>query len=471
MQENQDLTRIPLKREIGLPTGILLVTGIMIGSGAFKKIAPMSRSLMSEPYILWAWIVAGIITIFGAFTYAGLSSMTDKSGGLYEYLRLIYGEFMSFLLGWNFFAIAGSGSIAALAFVFSESTDALFHFPVLAPALQDISIANFIFPFRGLSVKILAISTILLLTWFNIRGIKNAGILNNAVTGAKILGILLLIGAGIFYAGDPTRMLNEGSSFHPLTGTALFSGFFGAILSAAWAYDGWANITFVTGEIKNPERNLPFAIIGGVGIAMILYVLLNFIYMKVLPLEQLAAIPDHKIAAAVVSETLFGRAGSTLIVVLILTCTFGALHGCVVSYPRISFRMAQERVFFRKVAYVHPVFKTPYIAIIYSCIWSCILVMTGTFDMLTNLVVFSGYFFFGLAAAGLIRMKMQKKITKKVIGYPVIPVIIIIFSIVLVTNTLITQTRASLLGLLLMFSGTPFYFWFKKSKSDIKQPG
>jgi basic amino acid/polyamine antiporter, APA family len=466
MQENQDLTRIPLKREIGLSTGILLVTGIMIGSGAFKKIAPMSRSLMSEPYILWAWIVAGIITIFGAFTYAGLSSMTDKSGGLYEYLRLIYGEFMSFLLGWNFFAIAGSGSIAALAFVFSESADALFHFPVLAPALQNISIANFIFPFRGLSVKILAISTIILLTWFNIRGIKNAGILNNAVTGAKILGILLLIAAGIFYAGDPTRMLNEGSSFHPLSGTALFSGFFGAILSAAWAYDGWANITFVTGEIKNPERNLPFAIIGGVGIAMILYVLLNFIYMKVLPLEQLAAIPDHKIAAAVVSETLFGRAGSTLIVVLILTCTFGALHGCVVSYPRISFRMAQEKVFFRKAAYVHPVFKTPYIAIIYSCIWSCILVMTGTFDMLTNLVVFSGYFFFGLAAAGLIRMKMKKKITKKVIGYPVIPVIIIIFSIVLVTNTLITQTRASLLGLLLMFSGLPLYFGFKRNKRN-----
>jgi basic amino acid/polyamine antiporter, APA family len=466
MQENQDLTRIPLKREIGLPTGILLVTGIMIGSGAFKKIAPMSRSLMSEPYILWAWIVAGIITIFGAFTYAGLSSMTDKSGGLYEYLRLIYGEFMSFLLGWNFFAIAGSGSIAALAFVFSESADALFHFPVLAPALQNISIANFIFPFRGLSVKILAISTIILLTRFNIRGIKNAGILNNAVTGAKILGILLLIAAGIFYAGDPARMLNEGSSFHPLSGTALFSGFFGAILSAAWAYDGWANITFVTGEIKNPERNLPFAIIGGVGIAMILYVLLNFIYMKVLPLEQLAAIPDHKIAAAVVSETLFGRAGSTLIVVLILTCTFGALHGCVVSYPRISFRMAQEKVFFRKAAYVHPVFKTPYIAIIYSCIWSCILVMTGTFDMLTNLVVFSGYFFFGLAAAGLIRMKMKKKITKKVIGYPVIPVVIIIFSIVLVTNTLITQTRASLLGLLLMFSGLPLYFRLKRNKRN-----
>jgi Amino acid transporters len=462
MQENQDRTRIPLKRVIGLPTSILLVAGIMIGSGAFKKIAPMAQSLMSEPYILLVWIVAGIITIFGAFTYSGLASMTDQTGGIYEYLRLIYGEWVAFLLGWTYFIIVGTGSIAALAFVFSQSADALFHFPQLLPAFQNISIANFIFPFSGLSIKILAMSMIILLTWLNIRGVKNAGKLNNVVTAAKILGILLLIGAGIFYMGEPVRRLQDGSSVHSLKGAALFSGFFGALLSALWAYDGWANITFVTGEIKNPERNLPYAIIGGVGIATLLYVLLNYVYMKVLSVEQLAAIPEHKIAAAVVSETLFGRAGASLIVVLILTCTFGALNGCVISYPRISFRMAQENVFFKKAAYVHPVFKTPYVALIYSCAWSCVLVITGTFDQITNLVVFSGYLFFGLAAAGLIKMKMQKKITKKVIGYPVIPVIIILFSLILVINTLIVNTRATLLGLLLMFSGFPFYFWFKR---------
>jgi APA family basic amino acid/polyamine antiporter len=304
---------------------------------------------------------------------------------------------------------------------------------------------------------------IILLTGLNIRGIKNAGILNNIVTGAKILGILLLITGGVLYIGEPVRMLQDAGTFRPLTGTTLFSGFFGALLSALWAYDGWANITFVTGEIKNPERNLPYAIIGGVGIATLLYVLLNYIYMKVLPIEQLASIPEHKIAAAVVSETLFGRAGASLIVVLILACTFGALNGCIISYPRISFRMAQEKVFFKRAAYVHPVFKTPYISLIYSCIWSCVLVITGTFDQITNLVVFSGYLFFGLAAAGLIKMKMQKKISKKVIGYPVIPVIIILFSLILVINTLIVDTRATLLGLLLMLLGLPFYFLFKKT--------
>jgi APA family basic amino acid/polyamine antiporter len=463
MQENQDRSRIPLKRIIGLPTSILLVAGIMIGSGAFKKIAPMAQSLKSEPYILMAWFVAGVITIFGAFTYSGLASMTNQTGGIYEYLRLIYGDFVAYLLGWTYFTIVGTGAIAALAYVFSQSADALFHFPSLLPSLQDISIAHFIYPFHGLSIKILAITMIILLTGLNIRGVKNAGILNNIVTGAKILGILLLIAGGVLYIGEPVTMLRDAGSFHPLTGTTLFSGFFGALLSALWAYDGWANITFVTGEIKNPERNLPYAIIGGVGIATLLYVLLNYVYMKVLPVEQLASIPEHKIAAAVVSETLFGRAGASLIVVLILACTFGALNGCIISYPRISFRMAQEKVFFKRAAYVHPVFKTPYISLIYSCIWSCVLVITGTFDQITNLVVFSGYLFFGLAAAGLIKMKMQKKISKKVIGYPVIPVIIILFSLILVINTLIVNTRATLLGLLLMLLGLPFYFWFKKT--------
>jgi APA family basic amino acid/polyamine antiporter len=465
MQEQKDRSRIALKRVIGLPTSILIVAGIMIGSGVFKKIAPMSQSLMSEPYILLAWTSAGLISIFGAFTYSGLANLSNETGGLYEYIRLIYGNFTAYLFGWTYFMIVGSGSIAALAFVFSQSADALLHLPVLLPSLKNFSVAQVIFPFRGLSIKILAATMILILTTINIRGVKNAGKLNNVITTAKILGILLLIVSGIFYTSAQPVKIQETNSAQALHGVALFSGFFGALLSALWAYDGWANITFVTGELKNPERNLPYAIIGGVGIATMLYVLLNWVYMSVLPVSELALIPEHKIAAAVVSETLFGRAGSTLIIVLILVCTFGALNGCIISYPRISFRMAQENVFFKKAAWVHPVFNTPYVALAFSGVWSCILVFTGSFDEITNLVVFSTYLFFGLAAAGLIRMKMQKRISKRVIGYPVIPVIIIIFSLALVINTLIVQPRASFLGLLLMFSGVPFYFWFRKGKN------
>ena len=467
MQESPDRTKIALKRVIGLPAAILLVTGIMIGSGVFKKIAPMSQALPSEPYILGVWIVAGIISIFGAFTYAGLASMTNETGGLYEYIRLIYGEFVAFLLGWTYFIIVGPGSIAALAYVFSQSADSLFGFPELVSALKNLSIGNFIFPFASLAVKLFAISTIIFLTWFNIRGVKNASSLNNIVTAAKILGIFILIFAGVFYSGDAVKMLQPGTApVYSITGIALFSAFFGALLSALWAYDGWANITFVTGEMRNPERNMPFAIIGGVGISTLLYVLLNAVYMKVLPLHVLAAIPQQKIAAAVVAETLFGKAGASIIVVLILTCTFGALHGCIISYPRITFRMAQEKVFFRKVAFVHPVYKTPYVALIYSGFWACILVISGTFDEITNLVVFATYLFFGLAAAGLIWMKKKKVITKKVIGYPVVPIIIILFSLVLVVNTFVTHFLASMLGVGLMLSGLPLYFYFKSRRAE-----
>jgi basic amino acid/polyamine antiporter, APA family len=464
MDENQDRTKIPLKRVIGLPTSILLVAGIMIGSGVFKKIAPMSRALMSEHYILWVWVAAGVITMFSAFTYSGFASLTDKTGGFYEYLRLIYGDFVAFLYGWSVFTIIGCGSIAALAFVFSQSADALFHFGTLIPSQNDFSIAHFIYPFQSLSIKILAISMIVLLTWYNITGVKNSGILNNLVTTAKILGILLLIIAGLLYAGQPVQISRHPVNDHVLTGVALYSGFFGALISALWAFDGWSIVSFISGEIKNPEKNLPYAIIGGISIATILYLLLNYVYMQVFSVELLATIPDEKIAAAVVSETLFGRVGSTLILVLIFISTFGALTGCIITYPRISFRMAQEKVFFRKAAFVHPVFKTPYIALIYSCIWSSVLVITGTFDQLTNLIVVCSYSFAVLSAAGLIKMKMNKKITSKVIGYPIIPVIVILFSLTLVVTTLMVNTRDSLIGLSLTFSGIPFYFWFKKKR-------
>jgi APA family basic amino acid/polyamine antiporter len=451
MQEDQPATREEFKRVLGLPTGILLVAGIMIGSGVFKKIVPMAQALPSASLILAAWIVAGIITMFGAFTYAGLARMTTETGGVYEYLRLIYGDFISFLFGWSAFTIVGSGAVAALAFVFAQSVNTLIPLPL-----------------GGWGIKILAVLTIAFLTWFNSRGIKKGGILNNIVTSAKILGILLLIISALLYMGHPGSFLSHSGAaaqqatvMHPQN-AALLSGFFGAMLSALWAYDGWANITFVTGEIKNPQRNVPYAIIGGVGIAMILYVLLNYGYMHVLPLDRLAQMDPDKIAAAEVAGVLMGRAGIVIIAVLIMACTFSALNGCIISYPRVYFRMAREKVFFKNAGKIHPTSLAPHIALIYSAVWSAVLVCSGTFDQITNLIIFASYAFFGLAAFGLVRMKVKGRITSKVIGYPVIPWVIILFCAALVINTFITQPEASLIGLLLILSGAPFYIYFKR---------
>ena len=455
-----DRSKIPLNRVLGLPTGILLVAGIMIGSGTFKKIAPMSQSLMSEPWILIAWIIAGIVTLLGAFTYAGLASMTTQSGGVYEYLRLIYGKFFAFLFGWMMFTIGGSGAIAALAFVFAQSVNTLIPLPEPLYALKDLSIGNFIFPFASSGIKLLAILTIILLNWINYRGVKNGGILNNIVTAAKILGIALLIVAGLVYS-HPSVTDHTPQNISMPSGIALFSALFGALLSALWAYDGWANITYITGEIKNPQKNVPLAITRSVLIAMTLYILVNYAYMQVLPMPALAAIGENEVAAAKVAGVIMGDAGTIIISLLIMICTFGAVNACIMVYPRLYYRMAQEGSFFKKASFVHPRFRTPYISLSYSCTWSSILVLSGTFDLLTNLVIFTGFLFFGAIAWGLIRMKRKGLITTRVVGYPFTPIILILFSLVLVINTIKVQPQQSLLGLLLVFSGLPLYYYFK----------
>jgi APA family basic amino acid/polyamine antiporter len=433
-----------LRRILGLPTAILLVAGIMIGSGVFKKIVPMAQSLPNEPLLIAAWIAAGIITMFGAFTYSGLSTMTSESGGIYEYLRLIYGDFIAFLFGWSVFVIFGGGALAALSFVFAQSVNTLFPLP-----------------FAGWGIKTLAALTITGLTWFNIRGIKKGGILNNIVTSAKITGILLLIITALLYSRTSGVTPPNNPVSHP--NTWWFSAFFGAMLSALWAYDGWANITYITGEIKNPARNVPSAIIGGVGIAMALYVLLNVGYMRVLPLDQLARLGPDQIAASEVARALMGKTGTITISVLIMACTFSALSGCIISYARVYFQMARENVFFKNAARIHPTARTPYIALIYSAIWSIVLVCTGTFDEITNLIVFASYGFFGLTAFGLVRMKRNGRLTAKVIGYPVIPWVIILFCAALMINTIFIQPGQSLKGLLLILSGVPFYLYFKRT--------
>ena len=450
-------------RALSLPTAVLMVAGIMIGSGVFKKIVPMAQTLHNGDYILLAWIIAGVITMFGAFAYAGLATMTTETGGIYEYLRIIYGDFVSFIFGWSTFTIIGSGAIAALSFVFAQSANTLIALPEPLSAFKDNGIGDSVFPFADSGIKILGVLMVALLTWFNCRGIKRGGALSNVVTAAKILGILLLIISGLLFAGHPA-VNAETKTFVSTApgGWALFSGLFGAMLSALWAYDGWMNITYVTGEIKNPTRNIPFAIIGGVGIAMFLYVMLNYSYMRVLPLSQLAHLGQNKIAAAAVAAALMGKTGSVVIAVLIMTCTFGALNGCIISYPRVYFRMAQEAVFFKKAAIINDRFKTPNVALVYSALWSCVLLISGTFDQITNLIIFASYAFFALGAFGLIKMKMKGVIKSKVIGYPVIPVIIIVFCIALIINTIITQPGASAIGALLVLSGTPFYFYFKR---------
>lgn len=460
--ESIDKSKIPLRRIISLATGILIVAGIMIGSGIFKKIAPMAASGLSANYILAAWVVAGIITMMGAITVCGLATMNSESGGQYEYIRMAFGNLTGFLFGWSCFTIIGSASIAALAFIFSQSANTLIHIPEPLHALKNIAIGDFIYPFASSGIKLFAILSIIALTWINYLGTRNGAVLNNIFTLAKIFGVLMLILFGLSYSG-PETITSTDQVLNTTPGSPLFlSAFFSAMLSAFWAYDGWVTVTFLSGEIKEPQRNLPIAIITGVIIVIILYLLVNYAYLEVLSVEKLKEVGQDKIAAAEMAGLVLGNAGSILIALLIMISTFGCLNAIIIAYPRLYYKMAKENSFFKNAANVHPLYRTPYVALIYSMIWSCILVISGTFDILTDMVIFAGFLFYALMAWGLIKMKRKGIITAKVIGYPFVPVIFILFSIVLIVNTVIVQPKQSVIGFVLLLSGLPVYYYFKR---------
>jgi basic amino acid/polyamine antiporter, APA family len=461
--QNSATDKTELKRVIGLTTAILLVAGNIIGTGVFKKIVPMAQSGLSEKMILAAWIVAGIITIFGAFSVAGLAKLTSVSGGAVEYLRICFGDLTGFLFGWGYFTILGSGSIAAVAFIFSQSLNSLVALPDPLHQWKDIAIGS-VHPFADSGIKLLAVLVIGILTWFNYRGTKNAAGLNNVVTSTKILGIILLIVLGLFFAhaqtGAPvTEIISKEQGFS-------FAAFFGIMLSAFWAYDGFVNLGAISGEIINPKKNIPVAIITGVMIVLVLYVTVNYAYMNTLSLDQLAAIGENKVAAIVVAENILGDTGTVLISSLILLSTFGYLNAGILVFARYYYRMAQENLFFKKAARVHPVYRTPHVALFYSMIWSCILVMSGTFDLLTDMVVFGAFAFYCLLAIGLIKMKMKGRVKEKIPCYPVAPILFILLIGAFLVSTLIDSPVKNLIGIGLILSGMPFYYFFKKNSRN-----
>lgn len=452
---------IPLIRAVGLTSAILLVAGNIIGTGVFKKIVPMAASGLSEKYILAAWLFAGIITIFGAFSIAGLSKLTTEAGGMFEYLRLCYGDFVSFLFGWGRFTIIGSGAIAAVGFIFAQSFNALVPLPDPLDSLKNISI-GFIHPFADSGIKLLAVAIIALLTWLNYRGIKKGTGLNNVVTVSKVAGIVLLIVLGIFFCGSLNARPGVTVPVKTLEGISFAGVFFAVMLNAFWAYDGFANLPAVSAELKNPKRNIPIAIITGVSVVLLLYMLINYAFMKSMSLHQLASIGENKVAAIVVAENILGSAGNSFISVLILLSTFGFLNVSILIQSRYYYRMAQKNLFFKKAALVHPVYRTPYYALLYSMIWSCVLVISGGFDVLTDMVVFGSFAFYILLAVALIQKKRKGIIKERIAAYPFAPVLFIVFMSIVLVSTFINNPIRTLTGIALILTGVPFYYYFKK---------
>lgn len=456
-----------LKRTLGLFASTLMVVGIVIGSGVFKKIVPMAQTGLSETAILMAWILAGVISLFAAFTVSALASLTEESGGLYEYFRLAYGDFLAFISGWADFIIISPAAIAALAFLFGEVINSFAPLPNPLEQWKDLSIGGFIFPFANSGVKLVGIITIIILTGINSLGSKESGVFNSIITSAKILGISVLIIVGLAYSGpEGSDKVQLNNTISEPGGMLFFSAFFAAMLSAFWAYNGWETATNISGEIINPKRNLPLALTIGLSLVALIYTLLNYSYMNVLSLEQLRAIGQNQIGAFVVAETLLGNFGKILLIVLLVICVFGALNSNVVTAPRKFYRMAQQGYLFSHLQKVHPRFRTPHISLGYMMILGCIMLISGSFDMLTNMVIFLNFVFYGFLAFAVLRLKRKGVIQAKVTGYPLAPFILLLFSIALTINTIWVQPQQSVLGLLFVASGIPVYYYFQRKTKN-----
>jgi APA family basic amino acid/polyamine antiporter len=464
---NKIKTESSLNRTLGLFASTLMVVGIVIGSGVFKKIVPMAQTGLSETAILMAWILAGVISLFAAFTVSALASLTEESGGLYEYFRISFGNFFAFISGWADFIIIGPAAIAALAFLFGEIINSFIPLPKPLDAWKDFSIGGFIFPFANSGVKLIGIFAIIILTGVNSLGSRESGVFNSIITSAKILGISVLIIVGFAYSGQeiesPNALLN---AVNAPEGMLFYSAFFAAMLSAFWAYNGWETATNISGEIINPKRNLPLALTIGLSLVALVYTLLNYTYMNVLSLEQIRAIDVNQIGAFVVAEVLLGTFGKILMIVLLIICVFGALNSSIVATPRKFFRMAQQGYLFSHLKNVHPRFRTPHVSLNYMMVLGCIMLISGSFDTLTNMVIFLNFMFYGLLAFAVLRLKRKGMIQVKVTGYPLVPIILLLFSIALTINTIWVQPQQSMVGIMLVLSGVPFYYYFKRRKTN-----
>lgn len=460
-----------LVRSLSLGAATILVVSSVIGSGVYKKVAPMSAELLSPDLVLWAWVLAGVISLCGALSNAEIAGMMADSGGEYVYFRRIYGRFMAFLWGWSTFAVIKTAAVSSIAYVFSQSVNAIIPLPRLPESIESIQFIIFK-PFENAGVKGLTILLIVVLTWLNTRGLKGAAALSTWITRLVIGGLLAIVISGLLFGGGSFSNIGTPAATyvdHSWTDGTFIKAMFTALLAAFWAYEGWNTVGFIGGEIKNPNRNLPLALFSGMMIIIGAYVIVNFTYLYVLPIDQLVGVHQAKndIAAVAVVRHYAGDFGAMLISVIIALTTLGCTNATILMPPRVYYAMAKDGLFFPRAAEIHPVYNTPNPALWMQGVWACLLVLSGSFDQLTDMLIFAAFFFYGATAFGVFIMRRREPGAErpyKVWGYPVVPALFVLFCVALIIVTCFTHPREAGLGVVLMLTGVPFYFrWNKKA--------
>lgn len=462
-----------LVRGLSLTAAVMIVVGSVIGSGIFRKPSIMAEQLGSPELMILIWIVAGLITLIAVTINKEISGMIDATGGQYVYFRKMYGDFTSYIYGWSILSVIQTGSQAAIAYVFAEYLGYFIKYPVLPQAWADFTLfmplVGSIHPFADFGTKTVAILLTIFLTGVNYIGVVFGGRVQTVVTYIKILSILLISFLLLAFGNGSLSNIYNGFSI-PQQSTANLLSMIGlAFAGAFWAYDAWNNVTFVSGEVKNAQRNVGRALVYGTLIVIAVYVLTNLAYLYVLPIDEMAKSP---LVAASAAEKIFGSNGGSLISIAVIISTFGALNGSILATARVPFAMARANLFFKSLGKVHPKFGTPHTSLIVQGVWSCVLVMSGSFDTITDYVIFASWLFYMLGAMGIfiLRKKMPDAPRPyKVWGYPYTPIIFIVFAFFFLMNSIFADTENAMMGLVLIATGLPFYFFWKWREKKVRK--
>ena len=458
-----------LKQTLGLSMVVVIVIANVIGSGVYKKVAPMAAELHSTGWVLIAWVLGGIISLFGALCNAEVAGLLADTGGEYAYYKKIYNKPVAYIFGWSMFAVIQTAAISSLAYIFSQSVNSVQHLPPVLESWSEINLLGVFHPFKDFNVKLLAIASILLLTWVNSRGIKGGAWLSTFLLALVFMGIFLII---IFGLSSSQSDLSNVFSTKSVTGEPVtFAAIFTSMLAAFWAYQGWAAIGYIGGEVKNAKRNIPLGLIVGMFIIIGIYLLANLTYVSLLSVPELETIykSQNNIAAVDAVNIFWGEGGKLFMAILIGITTLGCNHVTIYSSCRTYYAMAKEGLFFKKASTLNT-YDVPQGSMWIQGIWACILVLSGTFDQLTDMIIFSIFIYYGLTTAGvfILRKRMPDAPRPyKVWGYPVVPAIVILFCAALFFNTIMERPREAGIGMVLMLSGIPFYYWFIRKNKNL----
>lgn len=464
------------KRELGLLDGTMLVVGSMIGSGIFIVSADITRQLGSAGWLIFIWVLTSVITVIAAVSYGELSAMFPKAGGQYVYLKEAYNKLIAFLYGWSLFTVIQTGTIAAVGVAFAKFAAYLFepfseHNILLqiqtgldqkgVPQLYTISAA-----------QLVSIGTIVLLTYINSRGVKDSKMLQTVLTIVKILSLTGLIIFGFTLGAKAevwnanwsnawvTRSFNlETMSWTSISGSLLLSGIAAAMVGSIFSSDAWTGVTFIAGEIKNPERNVGLSLFLGTLIVCVIYVFANLMYLAVLPLDRIATAKSDRVAV-VAAQYIFGQAGTIIIALMIMISTFACNNGLIMAGARVYYTMANDGLFFKKAARLNR-FNVPAWALWVQGAWASVLCLTGRYGALLEFVVMIVLIFYILTIYGIfiLRKKMPDADRPyKAFGYPVLPFLYVLIASALCVALLVYKTDTCGWGVLIMLVGIPVYY-------------